>query len=32
MVATVAHAVTQIAAQVAHLMAFIPGTLFPPPM
>jgi len=32
MVASIAHAVAQIAAQAAHIMAFIPGTLLPPPM
>jgi hypothetical protein len=32
MIATLAHAVTVIAAQVSHLVAFIPGTIFPPPI
>jgi hypothetical protein len=32
MAATVAHAIAQIAAHAAHIMAFIPGTILPPPM
>jgi hypothetical protein len=32
MLATLAHAVVAAAAQVAHLIAFIPGDLLPPPI
>jgi hypothetical protein len=32
MVAAVAHVVVQLAAHAAHLLAFIPGDTFPPPM
>jgi hypothetical protein len=31
MIATLAHAVTTLVAQVAHLIAFIPGDVMPPP-
>jgi hypothetical protein len=31
MIATLAHAVTAIVAQAAHLLAFIPGDVMPPP-
>jgi hypothetical protein len=32
MIATLAHAATVVVAQVAHLIAFIPGDILPPPM